>query len=116
MVRTREAANAIGVSPNSLRCWELRFGFPRPARSAGGHRQYERRQILALRLAVDEGLSGKSAVDRAVALCRAGVVGEPRSLQERMTRLEAEVKQLRRVVEMLVVEMQRARAAPPPSP
>jgi hypothetical protein len=39
-IRTNAAAVMLGISPNTLRSWERRYGFPSPARSAGGHRQY----------------------------------------------------------------------------
>ena len=40
-VRTNAAAAMLGVSPNTLRSWERRFGFPTPRRTAGGHRQFD---------------------------------------------------------------------------
>ena len=39
-IRTNAAAVMLGVSPNTLRSWERRYGFPQPQRSPGGHRQY----------------------------------------------------------------------------
>ena len=40
-IRTNAAAELLGVSPNTLRSWERRFGHPKPRRTAGGHRQYD---------------------------------------------------------------------------
>ena len=40
-IRTNAAAAMLGVSPNTLRSWERRFGFPEPRRTAGGHRQFD---------------------------------------------------------------------------
>ena len=40
-IRTNAAAELLGVSPNTLRSWERRFGYPTPGRSPGGHRQYD---------------------------------------------------------------------------
>src|SRR5919106_763154 len=40
-IRTNAAAELLGVSPNTLRSWERRFGYPRPRRTQGGHRQYD---------------------------------------------------------------------------
>ena len=34
-IRTNAAAAMLGVSPNTLRSWERRFGFPEPRRTAG---------------------------------------------------------------------------------
>src|SRR4051794_41769447 len=54
VIRTNAAAAMLGVSPNTLRSWERRFGFPEPRRSAGGHRQYDLCEIEALRSAFEE--------------------------------------------------------------
>ncbi|MBV9000834.1 MAG: MerR family DNA-binding transcriptional regulator, partial [Solirubrobacterales bacterium] len=32
-LKTSEAAALLNVSPNTLRAWERRFGFPKPQRS-----------------------------------------------------------------------------------
>ena len=61
-IRTNAAAAMLGVSPNTLRSWERRFGFPSPRRSQGGHRQYELGEIDALRQALEETHNVSSAV------------------------------------------------------
>jgi DNA-binding transcriptional MerR regulator len=53
-IRTNAAAAMLGVSPNTLRGWESRFGYPAPARSDGGHRQFELAEVEALRQALAE--------------------------------------------------------------
>jgi MerR family transcriptional regulator, light-induced transcriptional regulator len=53
-IRTNAAASMLGVSPNTLRSWERRFGYPRPQRTEGGHRQFELAEIEALRQAFIE--------------------------------------------------------------
>ncbi|HTZ63517.1 MAG TPA: MerR family DNA-binding transcriptional regulator [Solirubrobacteraceae bacterium] len=53
-IRTNAAAAMLGVSPNTLRSWERRFGYPRPQRTQGGHRQFELAEIEALRQAFSE--------------------------------------------------------------
>jgi DNA-binding transcriptional MerR regulator len=53
-VRTNAAAALLGVSPNTLRSWESRFGYPAPRRTEGGHRQFELAEIEALRQAFAE--------------------------------------------------------------
>ncbi|HKG38492.1 MAG TPA: MerR family transcriptional regulator [Conexibacter sp.] len=63
-LKVREAATRLNVSPSTLRAWEQRFGFPRPARSPGGHRLYRHADIAALRDALEQGLSISSAVSR----------------------------------------------------
>jgi DNA-binding transcriptional MerR regulator len=55
----------LGVSPNTLRSWERRYGFPRPERSAGGHRQYALGEIEALRLTLAETHNVSSAISLA---------------------------------------------------
>jgi DNA-binding transcriptional MerR regulator len=62
MIRTNAAATMLGVSPNTLRSWERRYGFPQPRRSAGGHRHYELFEIEALRQTLAETHNASSAV------------------------------------------------------
>src|SRR5438046_10214878 len=52
----------LGVSPNTLRSWERRFGFPSPRRTQGGHRQFELAEIEALRTAFEETHNVSSAI------------------------------------------------------
>src|SRR6267154_95279 len=51
-IRTNAAAALLGVSPNTLRSWEARFGYPTPQRTEGGHRQFDLTEIEALRQAL----------------------------------------------------------------
>ncbi|HEY2632682.1 MAG TPA: MerR family transcriptional regulator [Solirubrobacteraceae bacterium] len=51
-IRTNAAAALLGVSPNTLRSWESRFGYPTPQRTDGGHRQFDLTEIEALRQAL----------------------------------------------------------------
>lgn len=56
-----------GIKAETLRAWERRYGLPRPARSAGGHRIYSRRDIDILHwlnLRRLEGLSISRAAER----------------------------------------------------
>jgi MerR family transcriptional regulator, light-induced transcriptional regulator len=64
-LKTSEAAALLNVSPNTLRTWERRFGYPRPRRSAGRHRRYVYGEISALREALDAGMSISSAISTA---------------------------------------------------
>jgi MerR family transcriptional regulator, light-induced transcriptional regulator len=61
-IRTNAAAAMLGVSPNTLRGWERRFGYPMPKRTEGGHRQFELTEIQALRQAYAETNDIASAV------------------------------------------------------
>jgi MerR family transcriptional regulator, light-induced transcriptional regulator len=62
VIRTNAAAAMLGVSPNTLRSWERRFGYPMPQRTEGGHRQFELAEIEALRQAFDETHNISSAI------------------------------------------------------
>jgi hypothetical protein len=64
-IRTNAAAVMLGISPNTLRSWERRYGFPSPHRSAGGHRQYSLTEIEALRLTLAETHNVSSAISLA---------------------------------------------------
>ncbi|MEA2158838.1 MAG: MerR family transcriptional regulator, light-induced transcriptional regulator [Solirubrobacteraceae bacterium] len=64
-IRTNAAAVMLGVSPNTLRSWERRYGFPQPLRSPGGHRQYSLAEIESLRLTLAETHNVSSAVSLA---------------------------------------------------
>lgn len=64
-IRTNAAAAMLGVSPNTLRSWERRFGYPSPGRTQGGHRQYELTEIEALRQAFEETHNVSSAISLA---------------------------------------------------
>jgi MerR family transcriptional regulator, light-induced transcriptional regulator len=64
-IRTNAAAVMLGVSPNTLRSWERRYGFPRPHRSPGGHRQYALGEIEALRMTLAETHNVSSAISLA---------------------------------------------------
>ena len=61
-IRTNAAAELLGVSPNTLRSWERRFGYPAPRRTQGGHRQYELGELEALRRALLETHNISSAI------------------------------------------------------
>jgi hypothetical protein len=67
-VRTRKTSEAdalLNVSPNTLRAWERRFGYPKPQRSAARHRLSTHGEVAALRDALQQGLPISSAVSRA---------------------------------------------------
>lgn len=64
-LRTNAAAGILGVSPNTLRSWERRYGFPTPERSRGGHRQYTFEVVEALRAALTETHNVSSAISLA---------------------------------------------------
>ena len=57
--RIGEVAELVGVKPHVLRYWESEFGFLRPMKTRGAHRQYRRRDVelamLIRQLLHDEG-------------------------------------------------------------
>jgi DNA-binding transcriptional MerR regulator len=85
-LKTSEAAALLNVSPNTLRAWERRFGFPKPERSPGQHRLYTHGEIAVLRDALQEGLSISSAVSRA----REGLAADTNSLVGALVSYEPE--------------------------
>ncbi len=64
-IRTNAAAELLGVSPNTLRSWERRFGYPEPERSVGNHRQYKLVDLQTLRDALNETGNIGSAIELA---------------------------------------------------
>jgi DNA-binding transcriptional MerR regulator len=85
-LKTSEAAALLRVSPNTLRAWERRFGFPKPQRSPGRHRLFTHGEIAALRDALREGLSISSAISRA----REGLAADADSLLGALVSYEGE--------------------------
>lgn len=65
-IRTNAAAEVLGVSPNTLRSWERRYGFPTPHRTAGNHRNYELVELQTLR----DALAETGNISSAIALAR----------------------------------------------
>ena len=64
-IRTNAAAELLGVSANTLRSWERRFGYPKPRRTQGGHRQYDLAELESLRRALLETHNISSAIELA---------------------------------------------------
>jgi DNA-binding transcriptional MerR regulator len=78
-IRTNAAASMLGVSPNTLRSWERRYGWPSPQRTPGNHRLFTLSEIDALR----QTLSETHNVSSAISLARAR--GEGPSTASRLT-------------------------------
>lgn len=62
-IRTNAAAEVLGVSPNTLRSWERRYGYPQPKRTPGNHRNYELVELQTLRDALAETGNISSAIE-----------------------------------------------------
>lgn len=77
-LRIGELARRAGVGTSTLRAWERRFQFPRPARSDSGHRLYEEAdvgRIEAVVRLVSQGLTLPAAIAR-VAGAGSGAIPE----------------------------------------
>src|SRR5947207_13516132 len=88
VIRTNAAAAMLGVSPNTLRSWERRFGFPSPRRTQGGHRQFDLAEIEALRTAFEETHNVSSAIS--VARERGSGPATPQRLRSAFGRFDYE--------------------------
>src|SRR3982751_4684249 len=64
-IRTNAAAEVLGVSPNTLRSWERRYGYPTPKRTVGNHRNYELMELQTLRDALADTGNISSAIELA---------------------------------------------------
>lgn len=63
-VRIGELSRRVGVSPELLRAWEVRYGLLQPTRSPGGFRLYSQEdeaRVRRMRAYQDEGLSAAEA-------------------------------------------------------
>lgn len=52
-LRIGEVARRAGMTPGTLRSWELRYGFLAPARTAGGHRLYRETDVTRVKAVRD---------------------------------------------------------------
>lgn len=64
-LRPDEAAAMLRVSPDTLRAWEERFGYPHSVSRVTGQRRYAHREVMALRNTLDAGLSVAAAINKA---------------------------------------------------
>ncbi len=119
-IRTNAAAVMLGVSPNTLRSWEQRFGYPSPRRTEGGHRQFELTEIQALRQAFEETHNISSAIS--LARERGEGLATPGRLRSALAELDGEradrlleeslaVRSVERTVESVLLEAVRSLGA-----
>jgi MerR family transcriptional regulator, light-induced transcriptional regulator len=69
-LRIGEFARRVGVTPELLRAWELRYGLMRPVRSPGGFRLYtaaDAARVELMRRGLEQGLSAAEAARAALA-------------------------------------------------
>jgi DNA-binding transcriptional MerR regulator len=126
VIRTNAAAAILGVSPNTLRSWERRFGYPKPRRTQGGHRQYDLAEVEALREAFNETHNVSSAISLARergegpstaarlqdALGRFDEIKADRLMEESLALRSVE----RTVEEVLIPAVEELDTAQPPTP
>jgi MerR family transcriptional regulator, light-induced transcriptional regulator len=77
-LRPDEAAAMLHVSPDTLRAWEARFGYPHSVSRATGQRRYAHRDVIALRNTLDTGLSVAAAINKARRVSTANRTRRPR--------------------------------------
>jgi len=68
-----------GVPDATLRVWERRYGFPQPARTAGGHRLYSESQVRRvqwIKTQIDDGMQTRQAIRALHSLEREGHIPE----------------------------------------
>lgn len=105
-ITTGQAGRILCLSGAGVRALEARYGLP-VLRTSGGHRRYDRRIILGLAEARDEGLSGTGAVHRAIELAASGRYDEPAVLRERMAHLERRMRGVQDMMEEVVARLDR---------
>jgi DNA-binding transcriptional MerR regulator len=69
LFRIGELSRRSGVSPETLRAWERRYGLLRPARTEGGFRLYtlaDLERVQTVRRLLEEGLSARQAAQQAL--------------------------------------------------
>jgi hypothetical protein len=112
VIRTNAAAAMLGVSPNTLRSWERRFGYPTPRRTEGGHRQFDLAEIEALRQAFEETHNISSAISVArergqglasPARLRAALAAYDDTKADRLLEESLAVRSVERTVETLLI-------------
>jgi DNA-binding transcriptional MerR regulator len=112
VIRTNAAAALLGVSPNTLRSWEGRFGYPTPQRTEGGHRQYDLTEIESLKQAYAETQDIASAISVArergegpstPARLRAALASFSEEKADRLLEESMAVRSVERTVEMVLL-------------
>ena len=122
-LRVAELAEAVGVSPDTIRYYERAGLLPAPARTPAGYRAYDASAVDRLRFiqgAQRLGLTLRDITDL-LAVRDTGVCPcEPAEqlLRRRLTKLDAEMARLAALREQMVAMVKKLPAAdcPPPAP
>jgi MerR family transcriptional regulator, light-induced transcriptional regulator len=124
VIRTNAAAALLGVSPNTLRSWESRFGYPTPRRTEGGHRQFDLAEIESLRQAYAETRDIASAISVArergegpstPARLRAALAAFSQEKADRLMEESMAVRSVERTVETILLPAVQAMAPGDPT-
>lgn len=97
-----DLSDRTGVPPATLRSWELRYGFPHPARLPGGHRRYTEQDVAAVLEVLRHRTAGLAL---GAAVRRVGTDGPP-SLALRSRSVYAELR--RRHPELIPQRLSKA--------
>lgn len=107
-LKVSEVAHLLGVSPNTVRAWDQRWNNGEvPRTTPSGHRRYERRLTLGMKIALDEGFHGVDVMRRADEIVRSGRFDDPAPLVVRMTALERQLAMLAHEIRGLRAELSR---------
>lgn len=101
--RIRTIAERAGISPMTLRGWERRYGFPQPARTGSGYREFSEADLAAV-LAVQAQIERGVATSVAIESVRSGAVPTPVNPEELVQRFMDAARNLREI------ELERAAA------
>src|SRR5579875_3669157 len=99
----REMAASSGVSEGTLRMWEARHEFPVPSRLPSGHRRYsplDLRRVLAVVDAREQGLSLRTAIERARQIGEEATPSVFAALREEFPRLTAHTMPKRALINL----------------
>jgi len=69
MLSIGQLAERTGVSVETLRAWERRYGVLRPVRSRGGHRRYSAADVERVMWLINRLTSGERIAQAAGSLC-----------------------------------------------
>ncbi len=86
-----ELSEQTGLSPQLLRTWETRFGFPLPTRLPSGHRRYTRADVRVVRRVLEERERGLRLEQAVAAARRAEDVTESGSVYAALSRRHPEL-------------------------
>src|SRR5919112_2371301 len=88
-----DLARRTGLTPATLRAWEIRYGFPQPRRLESGHRRYDEHAVALVQQVLrrkDAGVRLETAIAEAAAARRTPVASVFAELRRRHPHLSAQ--------------------------